>query len=253
MATSKLQIAVGDLLDSSFPEYRIRENYRPDWLMSSNLTRLELDFYIEELKIAFEVQGNQHHTFIPFFHANYSEFEQRKQYDREKRDLCDGAGVRLIEIFTFVDARVAVNSILEERGELTPGDWLPDNSPKNYLERVREQRQKNEKRKANKQKRQAFKELRAEQKREAKREENKVACLASIDLAPVFAYISSMPYNQQERAEADAFLRKIQKHKMRGGFLKGEALHFEFLVLGKDDAFSLSRLIATCGGELKIK
>jgi len=57
MATSKLQRKFGDLLDINFPQYRIRENYRPDWLISSDDTWLELDFYIEDLKIAYEVQG----------------------------------------------------------------------------------------------------------------------------------------------------------------------------------------------------
>jgi hypothetical protein len=55
-------------LDREFPQYRIRENYRPDWLLSSNITKLELDFYIEELKIGVEVQGEQHYKFVEFFH-----------------------------------------------------------------------------------------------------------------------------------------------------------------------------------------
>jgi hypothetical protein len=68
MSTSKLQQEVGNLLDREFPQYRIRENYRPDWLLSSNITKLELDFYIEELKIGVEVQGEQHYKFVEFFH-----------------------------------------------------------------------------------------------------------------------------------------------------------------------------------------
>ena len=113
MATSKLQIAVGDLLDKRFPQFHVRENYRPDWLMSSNLTKLELDFYVEELKIAFEIQGAQHIEFVPFFHGSRLNFEKRKLYDQEKKDLCYGRGVQLIELFSLMDALIEVNKIEE--------------------------------------------------------------------------------------------------------------------------------------------
>jgi len=118
MATSKLQIEVGNLLDRTFPEYKIRENYRPDWLMSSNLTRLELDFYIEELRIGFEVQGEQHYKFIDFFYKTIEDFEKRKQYDQEKKDLCVGNKVQLIEIFSLMDAIIEIKTIKENNGIL---------------------------------------------------------------------------------------------------------------------------------------
>lgn len=104
-------MAVGNLLDKNFPEYTIRENYYPDWLVSSNLTRLELDFYIEELKIAFEVQGDQHFKFTPYFHKTIDDFERRKLYDQEKKDLCYGNSVRLIEVCVIYDAILAIKDI----------------------------------------------------------------------------------------------------------------------------------------------
>lgn len=126
MATSKLQIAVGNLLDKTFPEYRIRENYRPEWLRSSSLTKLELDFFIEELKIGFEIQGAQHYQYVPFFHGSYDNYEKRKQYDTEKKDLCYGQGVRLIEIFTLTDAIVHIKTIEDEIGRVRviPEQWV---------------------------------------------------------------------------------------------------------------------------------
>jgi hypothetical protein len=113
MATSKLQIEVGNLLDKTFPQFRIRENYRPDWLLSPNNTKLELDFYIEELKIAFEVQGIQHYKYTPYFQKEYSDFEKRKRYDDEKRNLCYGKGVKLIEVSSLIDAELAIDKIAE--------------------------------------------------------------------------------------------------------------------------------------------
>lgn len=118
MATSKLQIAVGDLLDKTFPQYRVRENYRPDWLVSSNNTKLELDFYIEELNIGIEVQGVQHYEYTPFFYKDYAEYELRLKYDQEKKDLCHGLGIQLIELYTLMDAIVQIRNIEESTGEL---------------------------------------------------------------------------------------------------------------------------------------
>lgn len=144
MATSKLQREVGRLLDKKLPEFTVRENYRPDWLLSSQFTKLELDFYIEELKTAFEIQGAQHYSFIEFFHRTPENFEKRKLYDQQKRDLCEGAGVRLIEIFTLTDAEVIINGIQEQYGKLpTPyyfdGDGYKPIDPGKYY---REQQQK---------------------------------------------------------------------------------------------------------------
>ena len=113
MATSKLQKEVGQMLDKTFPHLKVKENCRPEWLVSSSGTLLELDFYIEELSIAFEIQGEQHFGFVPFFHKDRSEFEKRKQYDAEKKDLCHGAGVKLIEICSSKDAVLVIGKIKE--------------------------------------------------------------------------------------------------------------------------------------------
>jgi hypothetical protein len=131
MATSKLQIAVGNMLDKTFPGFSVRENYRPDWLRSSDLTILELDFYIDELNIAFEVQGIQHVQYVPFFHGDYDGFLKRKQFDQEKKDLCYGAGIRLIEIFSLMDALVEIKT-LEENIAPRPGAIIAVAPPREY-------------------------------------------------------------------------------------------------------------------------
>jgi hypothetical protein len=45
-----------------------------------------LDFFIPLLKIAVEVQGQQHFKFIPQFHTNYRDFLARKLKDKHKKD-----------------------------------------------------------------------------------------------------------------------------------------------------------------------
>lgn len=135
MATSKLQRNVGDMLDKTFPQYRIRENYRPDWLISSNGTKLELDFYVEEIRVALEVQGDQHFGFIEFFHGDKDGFEKRKLYDQQKKDLCHGAGVKLIEICTETDAIVTIRNLSERYNVdnrlpvLPPPSWRTTAAP----------------------------------------------------------------------------------------------------------------------------
>lgn len=99
------------MLDKLFPQYHIKENYRPSWLVSPNGTVMELDFYIEELKVAFEIQGAQHFSFIPFFHKDYSDFQKRKLYDAEKKNLCYGAGINLVEICSTRDAELEIGKL----------------------------------------------------------------------------------------------------------------------------------------------
>ena len=49
-----LQLVIGD-------HYEYLKNYRPDWLRNDTGRNLEYDFYIPELKMAFEIQGQHHY------------------------------------------------------------------------------------------------------------------------------------------------------------------------------------------------
>jgi len=72
---------------------------RPDFL-KNNVTgkNLELDILNEELKLAIEVDGEQHSKYIPFFHKNYEHFLNQKYRDEIKNMLCQQNGIRLIRI-----------------------------------------------------------------------------------------------------------------------------------------------------------
>lgn len=69
----------------------------PKWLVNSNGYKMELDGYCEDLKIAFEYQGQQHYKDTPYFNSG-SGFAKRKKYDIEKKKLCKKHGVVLFEI-----------------------------------------------------------------------------------------------------------------------------------------------------------
>lgn len=106
--TSRLEAYLSKELYTRFGQYSIRQNYRPDWLDD-----LELDFYIDELKLAAEVQGAQHYSFIEFFHRDAKTFEDQKQRDANKRYLCRVHKIELIEIDTEKDADLFVSLVLE--------------------------------------------------------------------------------------------------------------------------------------------
>jgi len=93
MATSKLQRQVSALLSVHLGQYTIRENHRPEWLEG-----LELDFYIEELDVGIEVQGQQHYAYTPHFHTSYADYLDLRDRDSRKAELCQCNEIKLFYI-----------------------------------------------------------------------------------------------------------------------------------------------------------
>jgi hypothetical protein len=98
MATSKLQRRTREFLSAHFWKLTIQENIRPDWLITESGERLELDFYVSELDLAIEVQGEQHFVFSSFFHKLPEDFNKRLRWDRFKKEICLERGIELVEI-----------------------------------------------------------------------------------------------------------------------------------------------------------
>lgn len=61
---------------------------------------LYFDFYIPLVKLAVEVQGEQHFKHVPFFHKNKMDFYLALKNDREKREWCGLNNITLVE-FAF--------------------------------------------------------------------------------------------------------------------------------------------------------
>lgn len=69
---------------------------RPDWLINpSTGYKLELDCYNEELKLAFEYDGELHDKDVDFFKNSSS---QQRERDIIKDGLCKQHGIKLIRI-----------------------------------------------------------------------------------------------------------------------------------------------------------
>lgn len=100
----KLKISKGEqLLGEKLKECFPFDNFvkiRPDWLKNPNTNRnLELDFYCETLKLAFEFQGEQHRIYSGHFHGHPENYNKQLERDNIKRKLCKKKGVLLVEIF----------------------------------------------------------------------------------------------------------------------------------------------------------
>lgn len=86
------------ILESLYPGYKFPST-RPDWLINPKTGKsLELDGYCEELKLAFEYNGEQHYIYPNKFHKSVREFLDYKRRDIIKRKLCDLHGVYLLVI-----------------------------------------------------------------------------------------------------------------------------------------------------------
>ena len=71
----------------------------PDWLRNPETgSKLELDCYNDDLKIAVEYNGEQHYKWPNFTNQTYQEFINQARRDNLKADLCDKNGVYLITV-----------------------------------------------------------------------------------------------------------------------------------------------------------
>ena len=88
-------------------QYRVKKSLEKIW--SNNVvleempvvgTKLSLDFYNANKKIAIEVQGRQHNQYVPHFHGgNKINFISQLRRDHQKKEFCEINGIRLIELY----------------------------------------------------------------------------------------------------------------------------------------------------------
>lgn len=78
-------------------------------------TRMTLDFYNANKKLAVEVDGNQHYQYNKFFHSNSRQnFLSQLQRDEKKEYFCEINQIRLVRILE----RDTINEELLERLEI---------------------------------------------------------------------------------------------------------------------------------------
>ena len=63
-------------------------------------TRMSLDFYNANKKIAVEVQGRQHTNYVPHFHGHHKiNYINQLKRDQDKNKFCEINDITLIEIY----------------------------------------------------------------------------------------------------------------------------------------------------------
>ena len=94
---SKLELQSKFILENIFkvPFYKIRPDFLRNDVTGHNL---EIDLYNDDLKLAIEVQGDQHYKFTPFFHRNKDSFLMQRYRDEMKKEKCRKEGIVLIEV-----------------------------------------------------------------------------------------------------------------------------------------------------------
>ena len=86
---SRHYIRARKLLSDLYSSYRILEEVKlPGSTALHRRSVLYLDFYIPNIRKAFEVHGRQHYEFTPFFHKSKAEFLKAKARDEDKIDWC---------------------------------------------------------------------------------------------------------------------------------------------------------------------
>lgn len=82
-----------DLLARLFPaESRLEELTLP------GTKGLRADFFLPHRRMVVEVQGDQHDTFVPFFHADVTHLWAQRQRDQRKQDWCNLNDVTWVEL-----------------------------------------------------------------------------------------------------------------------------------------------------------
>jgi len=91
---SKFQKSVKDFLREYWSRHVVFEEFPIAG------TRMTLDFYNANEKIAIEVQGGQHTKYVPFFHGNYkNNYLMQLKRDHQKHDFCELNDIKLVEIY----------------------------------------------------------------------------------------------------------------------------------------------------------
>lgn len=63
-------------------------------------TKLSLDFYNANKKVAVEVQGDQHIKYVKHFHKNKLKYLDQLKRDDKKLDFCNFNGIKLVEVYS---------------------------------------------------------------------------------------------------------------------------------------------------------
>jgi len=91
---------VHSILDELFPANPHRRVF-PEHFVFYKDARLFFDFYVKEMSLFFECQGQQHLKFVKHFHGDVSSFNSQKYRDNLKIEYVQANGFYLVRLFSF--------------------------------------------------------------------------------------------------------------------------------------------------------
>lgn len=92
---SSYHLRARSIITEVYPTLQILEEV-PIQLRKNEI--LYLDFYLPLKKICFEVHGEQHYKFVPFYHSNILGFLKAQKRDREKQEWCENNSIKYISL-----------------------------------------------------------------------------------------------------------------------------------------------------------
>ena len=90
---SELHMRCRNILNKLYPLYIVCEE-----VVIPATNGSAIDFFLPELRLAIECQGEQHYKYIQHFHGTKLGFLNAMKRDRNKKDWCDSNNIRLVEL-----------------------------------------------------------------------------------------------------------------------------------------------------------
>lgn len=108
---------VYDVLLKRYPFFTITREYYVNYAGK----KLFFDFFIKELRLLVEVQGEQHYTFNKYFHVDDEGFRSSKQRDNLKKEYCELNNLALVTVDfnERIDEDVLINKFFEALEKLS--------------------------------------------------------------------------------------------------------------------------------------
>lgn len=91
LAPSRGHYILGEILRTIYPNYHV--------IGEEPIEGLRIDWYMPQLKLAFEFHGKQHEVFNDFHYKNKFEFWRAQERDYEKSELCELEGIGLVRFY----------------------------------------------------------------------------------------------------------------------------------------------------------
>jgi hypothetical protein len=92
---SSYHLKAREFINHSYPTLQILEEVP---VQIHRGETLYLDFYLPLKKTCFEVHGEQHYKFIPFYHNTMLNFLKAQKRDREKQEWCELNNIKYIPL-----------------------------------------------------------------------------------------------------------------------------------------------------------